>query len=175
MILWINGAFGSGKTTCAKLLEKQLPHAFLYDPEQAGFFIRDQLPESLQQPDFQHHPEWREFNYRMLSKIATSFDEVILVPMTLVDATYVDEIIGRLQRDGVDVRHLILEANRQMLVKRLNKRFEWFNSWGKAQIDRCQSAFQSEIHAEKIITDHLSKQDVARAVANYIDLTLSSK
>lgn len=175
MILWINGAFGSGKTTCAKLLEKQLPHAFLYDPEQAGFFIRDQLPESLQQPDFQHHPEWREFNYRMLSKISTPFDGVILVPMTLVDATYVDEIIGRLQRDGVDVRHLILEANRQTLVKRLNKRFEWFNSWGKAQIDRCQSAFQSEIHAEKIITDHLSKQDVARAVANHIGLTLSSK
>ena len=167
MILWINGAFGSGKTTCAKLLEKQLPNAFLYDP--------DQLPKSLQQPDFQHHPEWREFNYRMLSKIATSFDGVILVPMTLVDATYVDEIIGRLQRDGIGVRHLILEANRQTLVKRLNKRFEWFNSWGKSQIDRCQSAFQSEIHAEKIITDHLSKQDVARAVANYIDLTLSSK
>ena len=126
MILWINGALGSGKTTCAKLLEKQLPHAFLYDPEQAGFFIRDQLPESLQQPD-------------------------------------------------VDVRHLILEANRQMLVKRLNKRFDWFNSWGKAQIDRCQSAFESDIHAEKIVTDHLSKQDVARAVADYVGLTLASK
>lgn len=175
MILWINGAFGSGKTTCAKILEKQLPNAFLYDPEQAGFFIRDQLPESLQKPDFQHHPEWREFNYRMLSKIATSFDGVILVPMTLVDATYVDEIIGRLQRDGVDVRHLILEANRQTLVKRLNKRFEWFNSWGKAQIDRCQSAFESNIRAEKIITDHRSKQDVAQAVADRVGLTLSSK
>ena len=175
MIIWINGAFGSGKTTCAKLLEKQLPNAFLYDPEQVGFFIRNQLPKSLQQPDFQHHPEWREFNYRMLSKIATSFDGVILVPMTLVDATYVDEIIGRLQRDGIDVRHLILEAHRQTLVKRLNKRFEWFNSWGKAQIDRCQSAFESDIRAEKIITDHRSKQDVAQAVADRVGLTLSSK
>ena len=175
MIIWLNGAFGSGKTTCAKILEKQLPNAFLYDPEQVGFFIRDQLPKSLQQSDFQHHPEWREFNYQMLSKIATSFNGVILVTMTLVDATYVDEIIGRLQRDGVDVRHLILEANRQTLVKRLNKRFEWFNSWGKAQIDRCQTAFQSEIRAEKITTDHLSTQDVARAVSNHVGLTLSSK
>ncbi len=111
----------------------------------------------------------------MLSKIATSFDGVILVPMTLVDATYVDEIIGRLQRDGVDVRHLILEANQHTLVKRLNKRFEWFNSWGKAQIDRCQSAFESEIHAEKIMTDHRSKSDVARAVADHVGLILSSK
>ncbi|WP_214817357.1 AAA family ATPase [Exiguobacterium sp. s59] len=175
MIIWINGAFGSGKTTCAKILEKQLPNAFLYDPEQAGFFIRDQLPKSLQQPDFQHHPEWREFNYQMLLKIATSFDGVILVPMTLVNATYVDEIIGRLQRDGIDVRHLILEANRRTLVRRLNKRFEWFNSWGKSQIDRCQSAFQSEIHATKIVTNHRSKQDVARAVAEHVGLTLSSK
>ena len=175
MIIWLNGAFGSGKTTCAKILEKKLPNAFLYDPEQVGFFIRDQLPKSLQQPDFQHHPEWREFNYRMLSKIATSFDGVILVPMTLVDATYVDEIIVRLQRDGIDVRHLILEANRQTLVKRLNKRFEWFNSWGKAQIDRCQSAFESDIRAEKIMTDHRSKSDVARAVADHVGLTLSSK
>ena len=47
MIIWINGAFGSGKTTCANILQKQLPNAFLYDPEQAGFFIRNQLPESL--------------------------------------------------------------------------------------------------------------------------------
>ena len=43
MIIWINGAFGSGKTTCANILQKQLPNAFLYDPEQAGFFYTESI------------------------------------------------------------------------------------------------------------------------------------
>lgn len=174
MIIWINGAFGSGKTTAAKRLQKRLPNAYLYDPEQVGFFIRDNLPQDMRLPDFQHHPEWRTFNVEMLTKIARSYDGVIIVPMTLVNRAYYDEIIGTLQRDGIRVDHYILHADKRTLEKRLNQRFEWFNSWGKAQIDRCLHAFHHDITQDKIETNHLSAEQVVEEVAKRSGLTLQT-
>lgn len=40
MIIWINGAFGSGKTNTAYELKRRIPNAFVYDPEEAGFLVR---------------------------------------------------------------------------------------------------------------------------------------
>lgn len=47
MILWINGAFGSGKTQTAYELNKRIPNSFVFDPEETGFFLRSNLPESI--------------------------------------------------------------------------------------------------------------------------------
>lgn len=174
MIVWINGAFGSGKTTAAKQLQQRLSNAFLYDPEQVGFFIHDNLPKDMQLPDFQHHPEWRAFNVEMLAKIARSYDGVIVVPMTIVDRLYYDEIIGALQRDGIRVDHYILHADKRTLIRRLNKRFEWFNSWGKAQIDRCLHAFRHDITHERIETDHLTVEQIVEEIAEQSGLTLQA-
>lgn len=44
MIIWLNGAFGAGKTQTAYELRRRLPGSYVYDPENAGFFIRDNLP-----------------------------------------------------------------------------------------------------------------------------------
>ena len=40
MILWLNGAFGAGKSQMAFELARRLPRAFVYDPERAGCFMR---------------------------------------------------------------------------------------------------------------------------------------
>lgn len=174
MIVWINGAFGSGKTTAAKQLQQRLPNAFLYDPEQVGFFIRNNLPPDMRLPDFQNHAEWRTFNVEMLMKITHSYDGVVVVPMTVVDRTYYDEIIGALQRAGIRVDHYILYAAKHTLVKRLNHRFEWFNSWGKEQIDRCLHAFHHDITHEKVVTDHLTVEQVVEEIAERSGLTLQA-
>ena len=39
MIVWINGAFGSGKTTTAGLVTKRLDGAKLFDPEYVGYML----------------------------------------------------------------------------------------------------------------------------------------
>jgi adenylylsulfate kinase-like enzyme len=36
MIVWINGAFGAGKTTTAELVTELLPGAKIFDPEYVG-------------------------------------------------------------------------------------------------------------------------------------------
>lgn len=63
MILWINGAFGSGKSSIAEELSKKVGKSFVYDPEQVGYFLWDNFPEEMKMKgNFQHLQIWREFN-----------------------------------------------------------------------------------------------------------------
>lgn len=41
VIVWINGAFGAGKTVVAEALLSHLPGARLFDPERVGFLLRE--------------------------------------------------------------------------------------------------------------------------------------
>jgi deoxyadenosine/deoxycytidine kinase len=122
MIIWINGAFGSGKTTTAYELNRRLPNSFVYDPENAGYFIRRNTNGLFDQGDFQDIALWREINYKMLSMIARKYDGIIIVPMTLVDLDYYDEIIGKLAWDGIEVKHYILHAKPKEIKRRIKKR-----------------------------------------------------
>ncbi len=172
MIIWINGAFGSGKTTCAYELNRRLPNSHVYDPENIGYFIRKNIPEKLNEPDFQDHEQWRLFNYEMLKYLSDAFDGVIIVPMTLVNRQYYDEIIGRLTKEGIDIKHYVLYAEKKTIEKRLNKRLERGNTWAKAQIDRCTYAFNHYIMEEKIITDNKSIDNIVEELAEKSGLTL---
>jgi hypothetical protein len=37
LIIWLNGAFGSGKTTLTRELHRRLPDAVIFDPEYVGY------------------------------------------------------------------------------------------------------------------------------------------
>jgi hypothetical protein len=39
VIVWLDGAFGAGRTTRAGLLRDALPGARLFDPEYVGFLL----------------------------------------------------------------------------------------------------------------------------------------
>jgi adenylylsulfate kinase-like enzyme len=41
MIIWLNGAFGSGKTRTAYELHRRIPQSYIFDPENIGFCIRE--------------------------------------------------------------------------------------------------------------------------------------
>lgn len=47
MIIWINGAFGSGKSTIAELLHLKIEISHIYDPEQVGYFLWDNFPDEM--------------------------------------------------------------------------------------------------------------------------------
>jgi hypothetical protein len=44
MIVWINGAFGSGKTTTAALVQGRIPGARIFDPEYVGYLLTTFVP-----------------------------------------------------------------------------------------------------------------------------------
>lgn len=172
MIIWLNGAFGAGKTTGAFELQRRLPNSFVYDPENIGYFIRKNTPKSYHKADFQDHPQWRRINCEMLKSLAQEFAGTVIVPMTLVNRQYYDEIVQRLQDEGVELRHFILYADKAVILKRLNRRLERGETWAKAQVDRCLDAFNRTITEEKIRTDDRSVNQVVEEIARRCGLAL---
>ncbi len=176
MIVWINGAFGAGKTSVAYELSRRLPGSHVYDPEQVGYFIRKNAPKELSKGDFQDIPVWREMNYQMLRLLTDTHPGDLIVPMTLVHPDYFDEIVSRLRRDGAQLRHFILEAGKETLLRRLKRR-SLRGVLGKENfaidaIDRCLGAFDTVITGEKIDTEHSDVRAVAELIAQRCGLAL---
>ena len=48
MILWVNGAYGIGKTSVCNELQNRLPVSHLFDPEAIGDVSRNVLPPSVE-------------------------------------------------------------------------------------------------------------------------------
>ena len=171
MILWLNGAFGAGKTQTAFELQRRLPRAFVYDPENLGYWIRACLPPALHRPDFQDHPQWRAGNFALLDELASSWDGVILVPMTITNPQYYQQLIVRLSERHA-LRHCILLAGRKTLLRRLRHRLEGPRSWAAQQIDRCLTAFETDIPGLQVDTEGRSIPTVAEQVAALAGLSL---
>ena len=175
MIIWINGAFGSGKTQTAYALHRRLPGSFVFDPENAGYYLRKNEPLSMQRENFQDERLWRLFNLEMLKAIALDYDGVILVPMTIINSAYYAEIIGGLRNAGIAVKHFVLWANQRTLKKRLRKRLEGKRSWAARQIDSCLAAFSNPLFENRIDTEQLTITQTAEYIADFCGLTLQKR
>ncbi|NYF26130.1 AAA family ATPase [Sporosarcina sp. JAI121] len=172
MIIWINGAFGSGKTQASYELKRRIPNSLVYDPENIGFFINRNIPKEIRKGDFQDYSIWRELNYITLKYIDSEYDGVIIVPMTLVNPQYFEEIVGKLRDDGVIVNHFVLWASKGTLQKRLRSRGERKNSWGEKQIERCIQGLSKNIFKHRIETDKLTVESVVETIASMLDIQL---
>ena len=163
MIIWINGSFGAGKSTAATLLNRKVRNSIVYDPEKIGAFLRDTMP--FEANDFQDYKLWRILSYEVLKNLSEKYKHVI-VPMTLVDSEYYEEIIGRLEKSNVKVKHIILSADKQTLIKRLDERINT-TEWAYNQIERCIQGL-SELKGEIVKTDNLSVDQVIDKINNII-------
>lgn len=173
MILWINGAFGAGKTTVANELNRRIENAYIYDPENAGYFIRKNIPQQINTEDnFQDYKLWRDFNLKMLRFIADSFDGTIIVPMTVTNRQYYDELILKLSERYI-VKHFILYASKKVILKRLSTRFEGKNSWAAGKARECISAFNSDIPGIKIMTDNMGIDEITQRIGELSGIILN--
>ncbi|WP_433944183.1 AAA family ATPase [Paenibacillus sp. SN-8-1] len=172
MIIWLNGAFGAGKTQTAYELHRRIPNSFVFDPENAGYYIRDNIPIEVARSDFQEHSLWRTFNYEMLTYITSKYEGTIIVPMTITNPEYWDEIVGQLRRDGLSLRHFTLTVTKDTLIRRLRSRFEGKGSWAAQQIDRCVRDLALEVFAEHVHTDHLTVPQTAEVIASLLHIEL---
>lgn len=165
MIVWINGAFGSGKTQAAWELHKRIPGSYVYDPENVGYFIRRTSPAELNGGDFQDLPEWRSINFELLLRLSREYRGIIIAPMTIVRPDYYHEIITRLRQNGAEVRHCALIASPETLRKRLKGRLERNDAWSVKQIARCVKGLQNPLFENKIDTNHLKIDTVVEEIA----------
>lgn len=176
MIVWINGAFGAGKTQTAFELHRRLPQSHVADPELIGFAIHRMLPASAR-ADFQDRPQWRTAVTATLSDAANAHPGPIIVPMTLVNDAYFDEIMGDLKANDVDVRHFSLVASPDTLRRRLRLRAaHWLGrdeTWAMQQIDRCTTALAKPHFAIHVDTDHRTVDEAVEHIAQHLGVTLT--
>lgn len=177
MIIWINGAFGAGKTHTAFELHRRLAGAHVADPELIGFALHRVLPPAARH-DFQDLPAWRSSVVDVLQQADAVHTGPVLVPMTIVRDDYFDEIVGGLRDRGVDVRHYALVAGPDTLRKRLSTRIAFVRgglrreTWAMEQIPRCVAALAHERYATHVDTDHRTTDEVVELIAADAGLTL---
>ena len=160
-IIWINGAFGAGKTTVVEHLNDAVAGARVFAPEIIGSLMH-YLGEESPTGDFQDIELWR----RLVADAATGMMDVhdcdLIVPMTLVVDTYIDEIGGRVRAQGHDLRMFWLELPTDELERRIgaqvvieddSERDAEVRQWRLDQIDRCQAAASSPSTGE-IVANH---------------------
>lgn len=123
MIVWLNGAFGAGKTTVAQELVDLLPGSVLYDPKPIATGLRAVLPkERLSQvADVQELPAWRRLVADGAAAVLSEVTGPLITPMTLLRQEYRDEIFGSIAAARIPVRHILLHAEETILRARIDQ------------------------------------------------------
>lgn len=123
MIVFINGSFGAGKSTVAKLLRRSLPGSVIYDPEWAGVGLMhcERLIKfkGSGTDDFQNINLWRRtaiWGVRLFRFLRSG---PVIVPMTFTRREYLEEIIVGLEQVEPSVKVFCLQASLPTLQQRL--------------------------------------------------------
>ncbi|MFJ8937213.1 NUDIX domain-containing protein [Streptomyces sp. NPDC102365] len=124
IVVWINGAFGAGKTTTARELIDLIPNSTLFDPELIGTGLAQLLPAKrlAEVGDFQDLPIWRRLVVDTAAAMLSELGGVLVVPMTLLRQEYRDEIFGGLASRRIAVRHVVLAPAETILRERIADR-----------------------------------------------------
>uniref|UniRef100_A0AAU2VE57 NUDIX domain-containing protein n=1 Tax=Streptomyces sp. NBC_00003 TaxID=2903608 RepID=A0AAU2VE57_9ACTN len=127
MIVWVNGAFGAGKTSTARELIDLIPNSTFYDPEVIGGALRYLLPQKMldQVSDYQDLPIWRRLVVDGAAALHAEVGGVLVVPMTVLRQDYRDEIFGGLAARRIPVRHVVLTQEETILRARIAARVEF--------------------------------------------------
>lgn len=165
MLIWINGAYGAGKTSVGRALAKRLPGARIFDPEKIGFLLTkiEPLPRG---GDFQDLPLWRKLTVETAAGLARD-ERPLIVPMTLATPGYFDDIMEALYRLGIDLRHFTLVASDRTIRLRLLRRLARpaATRWTLAQVERCTGELAKPRYAVHISTEGRGARSVAGEIA----------
>ncbi|MEU3486721.1 NUDIX hydrolase [Streptomyces massasporeus] len=120
-VVWINGAFGAGKTTTARELIELIPNSTLFDLEVIGGALAHLLPPKrlAEAGDFQDLPIWRRLVIDTAAAMLAELGGTLVVPMTLLRQEYRDEIFGGLAARRIPVSHILLAPAETILRERI--------------------------------------------------------
>ena len=138
-MLWLNGPFGVGKTTVAKLLTGRR----LVDPENIGYVMKRTF---WRRADYQDVALWRRLVVRQVRRAARRGP--VVVPMTIVRRDVLDEVIGRLD----DVRLVALVAPPEVIEARAvgDAADPSARQWRLDNLARCVTAFADPAFGEHV-------------------------
>jgi len=120
VIVWLNGAFGVGKTTTAQAIRKLAPTWRLFDPEQVGLLLATNL-SGIEFNDFQDLPPWRSLVPQIASEVSEFTGDDLLVAQTVLVQEYWDEMRVRFTDRGQKIVHVLLDAPAIVLEERIRE------------------------------------------------------
>ncbi|ATW47267.1 ATP/GTP-binding protein [Streptomyces peucetius subsp. caesius ATCC 27952] len=180
MIVWINGAFGAGKSSTARELIDLIPSSTLFDPEVIGTGMRHLLPAKrlAEVGDYQDLPIWRRLVVDTAAALLAELGGVLVAPMTVLRQDYRDEIFGGLAARRIAVRHVLLAPDETILRERIAARdafpddpeeSERVRQWAFGNIERYQAALGWLTGDAYVIdTSGLDTHAAAQAVADAV-------
>ncbi|CAI6036994.1 Tunicamycin resistance protein [Paenibacillus sp. JJ-100] len=165
MIIMINGAFGSGKTSAARALLPRVENSMIFDPEEIGYMLRNLLPEEHREEqertdDFQDIELWKVLTVNAAREVKFKYNKHLIVPMTLYKKANFDYIYNGLKEIDEDLHHFCLTAELDTIYKRLARRGDEYGGWQYQQAPKCVEAFKSDAFDTRIATDHLEAGEV---------------
>lgn len=165
MIIFINGSFGSGKTTIANKLVERIPGALLYDPEEVGFMLRAILKPIDWSGDFQDYAMWRKLVPDIAGLLLDEYNRTLIVPMTIWREDYFKKVTDDLSHIDYNFFHFCLTAPLEVLNERLRARGEQAEGdWVYGQVEKCVKAFESDVFNEKLDTVVLSPDEIVSRI-----------
>ncbi|MCI0388024.1 MAG: AAA family ATPase [Acidobacteria bacterium] len=168
----INGSFGVGKTTVAKLLRNSLPGSVIYDPEWAGSVLM-RLPRLIKlegsgSDDFQDIDLWRRSAVAGTRVFRLFASGPVIAPMTISRRDYFDEVVMGIKRLDSELRVFCLKASLSTVKKRLVKRGTKIEGpeaeWIAHRIIECVEAHHDSHFGEPVDTDDRSASEVTEDI-----------
>jgi hypothetical protein len=165
LVILLNGAFGIGKTTVARLLAKRIPNTALFDPELAGIALQ-RARKLFRRPvgDFQDISLWRRsvvFGVRA----SLRFHATVIVPMAFSNLAYLGEIQAGIKDFEPSLFHFCLVAPVEVVRARLKLRgaevTDPSSTWQYRRASECCIAHQDPVFAEQIPTQGLTAHEIA--------------
>jgi predicted kinase len=168
VIVVLNGAFGIGKTTVARLLVRALPGAALFDPEPIGLVLRrlsSFIPlRGRGTDDFQDLPAWRSLTVRG-ARLVRALRSTVVIPMAFDRLDHLDEIRTGIAAIDPNVRHFCLTAPLATVHQRLRRRGAHAGdpraAWMYRRAAECVAAHAAAAFAVHVPTEGRSAEEVA--------------
>jgi len=164
VIIFINGAFGVGKTEVANILEGYSPDSTIFDPEDVGAMLRRTLHAKDPQKDFQGYRLWASLVADIVRMIQRQYGGTLIVPMTVYDAQRFRYLVEQFRNADPDFHHFCLVATPSTIRERLRSRGETEGGWGFQHIQRCSAVFSSPDFEVRINTEDLTPDQGADAI-----------
>ncbi|MEV0415859.1 AAA family ATPase [Streptomyces sp. NPDC050448] len=184
MIIWVNGASGAGKSTLAAGLRAALSGSVVTNPEDVGTLLRQSLaghPRRMR--DYQDYPAWRRLSVQFIAEVHQLTKGPVIVPMSVLDQTYVREMFGPLAELGTPFHHVVLHASPDPLEARIAASWEYPGDRERSEAVRAHRRRRATDYQEAaatwlpgtasqvIDTSHLTSEQTLQAVLTRLPLS----
>lgn len=170
-VVWINGAFGVGKSTTALHVALQNPQLHFFDPEWVGYMLRANL-HGVEFDNFQDLPAWRNLVPPVAHQISLHVNRDLLAVQTVLKENYWSELHNGLTAEGFDIVHVLLDCDESELRKRIENDTadEQAKPWRLGHIDEFLAARPWLVRTANVVIDVTSSspEDAAAEITRVV-------